>query len=115
MALNFIYQSNFSIHSHIQRLIASDTLSSILAIAEPPYNRNICPTIHNPLQCLLRSCDVRTSFIGSPNQKGIVGNERVDKAAKSGCSSPSADEQPLMSSNFFVGIAQKENEGRWRR
>ena len=44
MALNFVFQSNLS---HTQLLIVSDSLSSLLAKTEPPYDRNICPTIPN--------------------------------------------------------------------
>jgi len=40
MALNFEFQSNLP---HNRLFIASDSLSSLLAITEPPYNRNICP------------------------------------------------------------------------
>ena len=50
-----------------------------------------------------------------PSHSGIVGNELVDNVAKAGWASRSATNYLLNSTSFFLGIARKENEERWRR
>ena len=109
MAFNFVFQSNLS---HNQLLVASDPLSSLLAMTEPSYDRNICPTILNLLQRPLHSLDIRKSFMWIPNHSGIVNNERVNKAARAACSLQSIKKYPLINPNFFSSIAHEENEVR---
>ena len=78
-------------------LIASDSLSALLAINGPPYNRTTSPSIlniRNLLQYLLHSKHIRTSFFWILGHSSVTRNERADEVTQVAGTSPHATKTP---------------------
>ena len=71
--------------------------------------------IRNLLQHLLiHSSNICTTFMWISATVGLLVMSVLIKRLKDACSSQSAIKYPLISPNFFLGIAREENEARWQ-